>query len=109
MQPPPDRDAVGHDAMSVAQFDHQLVKGQVALFRDPAFNPTRYARQLAVPAAVALGLGRKRPSPALQQHHVVHKFDRNPELRRRSPMRVTFLNEINNPLTKLHRKWLTHQ
>jgi hypothetical protein len=24
-------------------------------------------------------------------------------------MRVTFLNEINNTLTKLHRKWSTHQ
>jgi hypothetical protein len=24
-------------------------------------------------------------------------------------MRVTFLNEINDTLTKLHRKWSTHQ
>jgi hypothetical protein len=24
-------------------------------------------------------------------------------------VRVTFLNKINDPLTKLHRKWLTHQ
>ena len=60
-------------------------------------------------AAVALRLGFKRPRPALQQDHVVHELDRNRELSRRRPMRMTFLNKINNALTKLHRKWLAHQ
>ena len=103
-QAPPDWDAVGPDAMPVPQFDHELIQRQVALLRDPAFNPTRHARQLAVPTAVALGLGRKRSGHALQQHHVVHKLDRNPKLRRRSPMRMTFLIKINDALAKLHRK-----
>jgi len=26
-----------------------------------------------------------------------------------TPVRVTFLNKINDPLTKFHRKWLAHQ
>ena len=108
-QVPPDRDTVGLDAMSVTQLDHQFIQRQVALLLDPAFDPTRHPRQLAVPTAVALGLGLKRSGPALQQHHVVHKLDRNPELSRRRTMRVTFLNEINDALAKLHRKWFAHQ
>ena len=36
MQSPPDRDAVGLDAMSVAQFDHEFIQRQVALLLDPA-------------------------------------------------------------------------
>ena len=58
--PPPDRDAVRRDAMPAAQFGHQRIKGRTALFRDPASGPTRHARQIAMPAAVAPGLGRKR-------------------------------------------------
>ena len=95
--------------MPVTQLDDQLIKCQLALLLDPAFHPTRHARQLAVPAPVALRLGLKRPGRPLQKHHVIHKFDRNPELHRCGPVRMTFLNEINNPLTKLHRKWLAHQ
>ena len=47
-QPPPDRDAVGLDPMPLAQFGHQFIQRQVALLLDPAFDPTRHARQLAV-------------------------------------------------------------
>ena len=99
---------MGLNAMPVTQFHHQFIQRQVALFPDPAFYPARHARQLAMPAAVALRLGIKRSCPALQQHHVVDEFDRNPEPRRRSPVCVTFLNESNDALTKFHRKWLAH-
>ena len=71
-------------------------------------DPTRHANQLAMPTPVALRLGLKRPGGALQKHHVIHQLDRNPELRRRSPVPVTLLNKINNPPTKRHRKWLAH-
>lgn len=108
-QVPPDRDTVGLDAMTVTQFNHQFIQRQVALLLDPALDPTRHASQLAVPTAVALGFGHQRSGPELQKHHVVHKLHRNPELRRRSPMRVTFPNEINDALAKLHRKWFAHQ
>ena len=81
-QPPPDRDAAGLDAMPVTQLDHQFIKRQAELLLDSAFDPTRHARQIAVPTAVALGLGRKRPGPVFQQHHVIDKLGRDPELRR---------------------------
>jgi hypothetical protein len=29
--------------------------------------------------------------------------------RRLTPVRAAFLNKINDPLTKLHRKWFAHQ
>ena len=51
---PPDRDRVRPDPMPAAQFGHQLIKGQVALFLDPVFNPTCHARQPAVPTIAAL-------------------------------------------------------
>ena len=108
-QVPPDRGAVGLDPMLRTQLDYQFIKGQVTLFLNPASDPVRHASQLAMPAAVALPPGLKGPGGALQKHHVIHELDRNPEPRCRSPMRVTFFNKINDPLTKLHRKWLAHQ
>ena len=108
-QMPPNRNTVGFDALDLTKFDHQFIKGQVALFHDPASDPIRHASQFAMTTTVALLLGLKRPGGALQEHHVIHELDRNPELRRRSPVRVTFLNKINDPLTKLHRKWPAHQ
>ena len=62
-----------------------------------------------MPTAVALRLGFKRPGRLFQQDHIVHELDRNPDLRRRSPMRVPIVDKINDALTKLHRKWLTRQ
>ena len=108
-QAAPDRDAVDLDPKPLPQFDHQFIKGQVALFLDPARDPAHHTRQLAVPTAVALGLGLKQTRRALQKHHIVHKLDRNAELSRRSPVRVTIFDKINDPTTKLHRKWLAHQ
>ena len=105
----PDRGAVGFDALDVTEFDHQLIEGQVAFFLDPAPDPICHASQFTMPTTVALLFGLKGPGGALQKYHVVHELDRNPELRRRSPVRVTFLDKINNSPTKFHRKWLAHQ
>lgn len=58
-QVPPDRDAVSLNAMPVTQLGHQFIKGQVALFLDPASNPICHASQFAMPTTVALRLGRK--------------------------------------------------
>lgn len=97
------------DPLLVTQLDNQFIQRQVALFPDPALDSTRHAPEFAMPAAIALRLGLQRASRPLQKHHVVHEFDRNPELRRRRTVRVSFLNEINDPLTKRHRKWFSHQ
>ena len=107
-QMPPDQDAVRLNAMYAPQVHHPVIQRQVALLPDPALDPTRHPRQLAVPAAIALGLGIKRSGRALEQHHIVDKFDRNPRPRRRRPVRVTFLNKSNDALTTFNRKWLTH-
>jgi len=108
-QPPPDRDALRLDPKPVAQFDQRFIKVQVTPFIDPPPDPVHHACQFAVPAAVALWLGLQRAGQAFQDHHDIYELDRNPELRRRSPMRVAFRNKINDPPTKLHRKWFTHQ
>ena len=97
------------DPLLVTQLDNQLIQRQVALFPDPALDPTRHAREFAMPAAIALRLGLQRAGRPLQKHHVVHEFDRNPELRRRRTVRMTFFNEINDPLPKSHRKWFAHK
>ena len=97
------------DALLFAQRDHQLIQRQVALILDPARDPTRNTRQLAMTATIALRLWVKPPRRTLQKHHVVHKLDRNPEPRRRSAVRVAFLNKINDTLTKRHRKCPAHQ
>ena len=58
-QVPPDRAAVGLNPMLRTQFDHQFIKGQVTLFPDPAPDPVRNARQLALPTPIALLPGLK--------------------------------------------------
>lgn len=65
-QVPPDRNAVRLNAMPVTQLHHPFIQRQIALFPDPALDPTRHARQLAMPAAVALGPGIKRPGLAIE-------------------------------------------
>lgn len=107
-QAAPDRDAVDLDPGPLARLGHRFVKGRAALFGDPARDPAQHASQLAVSAAIALGLGFQRTRLALQDGHVVHDLDRNPEPRRCRPVRVTFLDEINDPLAKLHGKWFAH-
>lgn len=105
---PPNRDAVGFDTLDVPQFGHQFIKGQIALFRDPPLYPIRHTRQFAEPTPIALGLGLKRPGRPLQEDHVIHELDRNPELSCRGTVRVTFFDKVNDTLSKLNRKWFAH-
>ena len=107
-QASPDRGTMRRDALLTAQLDHQFIQRQVALRRDPTQGPISHARALAMPAAIALRLWFQRPARPLQKHRVVHEFDRNPELRRRRTVRVAFRDKINDPLKKLHRKWVVH-
>ena len=99
----------GIDALGLTPVDNQAFKGHVARFPDPAPDPVRHARQLAMPATVALLPGLRRSGAALQKHPVIPDLDRHPDLRCGSPVRVAFNTEINDPLTKLHTAWLTHQ
>jgi len=62
-----------------------------------------------MPATIALQPGPGAPGGALQQHHVVREHDRNPGLRRRTPVRAAFPDKINDPPTKLRSKRLARQ
>ena len=108
-QMPPNRDTGGIDALDLTPVDNQAIKDLVARFPDPAPDPVRHARQLAMPATVALLPGLRRSGAALQKHPVIPDLDRNPDLRCGSPVRVAFNTEINDLLTTLHTAWLTHQ
>lgn len=56
------------------QFRRQLVDRQIRSGRDPACHPILDTCQLAAPG-IALRLWRKRPSLALEPHHIVDELD----------------------------------
>jgi hypothetical protein len=64
-QVPPDRGTVGLDALDLTQFDHRFIKGQVALFRDPARDPATRA-SLPCPPRLPCCLASNDPGGALQ-------------------------------------------
>jgi len=79
-------------AMPCGQFCHDLVQRQVAPDRQPLPQPVAVRGELAL-GMVALRLRRKPAALALQDHHVVHKTRRHPEMPRRLAMPVPFLNK----------------
>ena len=107
MQPAPDRGAMHRHAMNRGQFHHDLVQRQIALDRQPVAHPTIKGRELAI-AAMALALRHQPAAFALQDHHVIHEFRRNPEVTRGLAMAVAFRHKRNNSAEKLHRMWFTH-
>ena len=120
-QIPPNRDTVDFYALDVPQFDHQLMKGQISLslIRRPiqAATPDSLQCPPLLPCLLASC------DPAVRFNIIVSFTNlietRNcaafaialePMARRwLTPVRVTFLNKINDPPTKLHRKWLAYQ
>jgi hypothetical protein len=95
------------DPLRRLQLRHQRVQRQIALLRQAHPNPVRNRGQLAA-TRVALTLRRKPACLAPQLDHVVHKTGRDPEMTRRRPMAVPFIDKSNDPLTQLNRMWLAH-
>jgi hypothetical protein len=95
------------DPLRRLQLRHQRVQRQIALLRQARPHPVRNCGQLAA-TRVALTLRRKPACLAPQLDHVVHKPGRDPEMTRRLPMAVAFIDKRNDPLTQLNRMWLTH-
>ena len=60
------------------------------------------------PRCIALRLWQKPATRTLQDHHVVHKTRRNPEVPGSLPMPMPFLNKGDDPATQLDRMWLAH-
>ena len=104
-QAPPDRNPMGFEPMLVLRLDHPFIRGQAVLFLDPASDTVSHAGGLALPTTTGLLLGLQRSCSARQKNHVIHKPDRNPELRYRNLVRVALFNKINDPMTKLPTKW----
>jgi hypothetical protein len=65
-------------------------------------------RQLSA-APPALWPGGKRSGLALQDHHIVDKSRRNPEMLRRGTVRMPLFNKCNNTLTQFYRMWFAHR
>ena len=94
-------------AMNRGQFHHDLVQRQIGLGDQPLAHPTLKGRELAI-AAMALALRHKPAAFALQDHHVIHKFRRNPEVTRGLSMPVPLLDKADNATAKFHRMWFAH-
>src|SRR5210317_1629456 len=107
-QEPPDRDTVNGDAVLISQFAHQIVQRKIRLRVHPRRDPALHGAQFAMPTAIALGAGFQPARLALQDHHVVNEFHRNPEPRRGCAVRMPFLHKRNNTFTKCHRMWFAH-
>jgi hypothetical protein len=86
--------AVRDDAAS-GKFDAQLIQRQVAILRKALTYPDAMGIQLAASPA-ALSPGGKRSGLALQDHQIVHKTRRNPEMSRSLAMAAALFNKRND-------------
>lgn len=108
MQPMADRGAVHLDTVNPLKLQTQLVQGQIAPRRQACADPGAQTSQLAVPTQIALRFRRKRTRFTAQFDHVIDEFRRNPEMTRRFPVAVPFVDKANNTLSQLYRMWFTH-
>jgi len=106
VEKPADRRAV-HVNATPGKFDAELVERHVAIRSDTGFNPSAMRRQLAA-RRMALPLRRKRAGDAMQDHHVVDKSWRHPEMPGCLPMTVAFFYKPNDTRTQLDRMRLAH-
>src|SRR5690625_6763544 len=86
--------------MVLAQGDNQFIKRRVLLPQNVGADPRLHVGQLA-PAWIALTLRRQTACLALQLQHVVDEPHRHAEVRRRAPVRMTFLDEVDYAPAKL--------
>jgi hypothetical protein len=110
-QPKPVEKPANGRAMHVnatpGKFDTQFVQRHFAIRNDTGFNPFAMRRQLAA-RRMALPCRRKRTSGAMQDHHVVDKSRRHPEMPSCLPMAVAFFHKPNDTRTQLNRMRLAH-
>ena len=94
-------------AVNRRQFDHNLVQSQVALLYQPRPHPIVIWGKLAL-ASPTPRADVQAPALALQDHHVVHKARRNPEVTRSVTMAMTLFDKSNDPTADLNRMCFDH-
>ena len=107
VKPFADRRAMHRDAMNRNHLRNDFVQRQVTLDRQTIPQPGVEAGQLAL-SMIALRLWKETAALASQDHHVVYKPRRNPEMARRLTVTMSFLNERDHPAPQLDRMWLAH-
>ena len=92
----------------IGNFQNQIIQREIRLGSHPCRDPISQTAQLAMTAAIALPTRLQTTRLALQDHHVVDEFHRNPEPRGGCAVRMPFLHKRDDALTKCHRMWLAH-
>jgi len=106
VEKPADRRAV-HVNATTGEFDAELVQRHFTVLGDAGLNPFAMRHQLAA-WRMALPCSRKRAGGSMQNHHVVDKSRRHPEMPSRLPMAVAFFYKPNDTRTQLDRMRLAH-
>ena len=105
-QPKPVQQAANVGAMDLnvaaGKLNTQFIQRQIAVLSHARADKVAVRLQLAA-AHMALSSRRKRAGLALEDHQIVDKPRRNPEMPRRLAMRIAFFNKRNNSRTKLNR------
>ncbi len=94
-------------AVNRRQLDHDLVQRKVALLYQPRPHPIVVWGELALSSPTPRA-DAQAPALALQDHHVVHKARRNPEVTRSLTMAVTLFDKSNDPTADLNRMCFDH-
>jgi hypothetical protein len=102
MQQAPDIGAVDADPAAL-QFDTQLVQRQFANLGKPLPNEFGMPRQLAPARRMALTARLQRARQPPQLHQIVHKTRRHPEMSRRFPVAMAFIDIRSHTLTQRQR------
>ena len=94
-------------AVNRRQLDHIPVQRRVTLLHQPRLHPILAWGELAS-ASPTPRLDFQAPVLALQDHHVVHKARRNPDVTRSLPMAVTLFDNSNDTTADLNRMCFDH-
>ena len=101
---------MGLNAVLRWQLDRQFNKGQVALFLDlPPFQIRHALSRLLCPQPLPCGLAASDAVARFESTMSVTTLIETRNCATAAPVRVTFLNKINNLPTKVHRNWLAPQ
>jgi len=102
MQQAPDIGAVDADPTAL-QFDTQLIQRQFANLGKPLPDEFGMPCQLAHARRMALAARLQRARQSPQPHQIVHKTRRHPEMARRLPVTVAFIDIPSHTLTQCQR------